>query len=335
MSIGGNDSGQHHAQPDPLVPLGPFFAEANARLGLTAHFETFMRTRRPHTRCQLSVLGRTTTLTSASTGTGTADPDAEKRCWKRLRAAIRAAADGNTAAAGAMLPAEIAAAEWDDNGHRIRIRRPGATTRAVRCARRGLKAMTPVPVLTALSQQLAGGATAAGILLAPIPLPSGHEPPPISMPYVSGRPLTGDIYRPAPGSIAGNHPTTPAVGPGAPLFPAIIPRSTLFPAAGDSSERDTAPTPTPVYTPPPSSQRTAPSPAPTRTPISVPTVDPTPSPSPSTTDLLDAPSPSPTTTDTPTSTPTPKLTVSPSPTITRTARHRHHKHLLRRIHRLG
>ena len=331
MSIGGNDSGQHHAQPDPLGPLGPFFAEANSRLGLTAHFETFMRTRRPHTRCQLSVLGRTTTLTSASTGTGTADPDAEKRCWKRLRAAIRAASEGNTSAAGAMLPAEIAAAEWDDDGHHIRIRRPGATTRAVRCARRGLKAMTPLPILTALSQPLAGGATAVGIFFAPIPITAPDEPPPFSMP-IPGRTLHGEIDRPAPGSIAGTHPMSPAIGPGAPLFPALLPRSTLLPTPGDSTGRDTASTPVTVYTPPPSSQRTAPAPvpSPTRTPVSVPSVDPTPSVSPSVTDLLDAPSP--TTADTP----TPELTVAPSPTTTQTARHLHHRHhwrLLRRIHR--
>ena len=314
---GGNDPGQHS-------PLGDAYADAST----PDRFTAWIRDRNVGTRCDLTIHGAPATITSASTSTATFDAAAEHRCWKQLRAAVQAALNGDTETAATMLPAEVAAAEWVHHGKRTRIHQPGAATRALRCARRGLKALTPLPLLGAISQPLAGGAT-AGILLAPIPLPSGHEPPPISMPYVSGRPLTGDIYRPAPRSIAGTHPTTPAVGPGAPIFPAIIPRSALFPAAGDSSERDAAPTPAPAYTPPPSSQRTAPTTSPT--PTSSPTVTSTPKPSPTATDLLDAasPSPSPSPSDTPTSEPT----VTPSPTITQTVRH-HHRKITWRHHRL-
>ena len=321
---GGNDSGQH--QPSPL---GDPYADSRTPDDFTA----WIRSRDVGTRCDLTIHGAPATITSASTNAGTFDATAEYRCWEQLRAAVQTALKGDTETAATMLPAEVAAAEWVHHGQRTRIHQPGAATRALRCARRGLKALTPLPLLGALSQPLAGGATAAGILLAPIPLPSGHEPPPISMPFQPGRPLTGDILRPAPGSIAGTHPTTPAVGPGAPLFPALLPRATLLPAAGDSTERDTAPAPAPVYTPPPSSQRTVPSPAPSRTPVSAPAKDPTPSLSPSVTGQLDAPTPSPSPTTTGTGTPTPELTVAPSPTTAKTARHlrhRHYKHLLRR-----
>lgn len=323
MSIGGNDSGQH--QPSPL---GDPYADSRT----PDRFTAWIRTRDAGTRCDLTIHGAPAVITSASAHTGAFDPTAEYASWEQLRAAVNVALNGDEEAAATMLPAEVAVAEWVHHGRRTRIRRPGAATRAVRCARRGLKALTPLPpLLGALSQPLAGGATAAGILLAPIPLPSGHEPPPISMPF-PGRPLTGDIYRPAPGSIAGTYPTTPAVGPGAPLLPAILPRSTLFPAPGDSTEQDTAPTPAPASTPPPSSQRTAPAPSPTLS--SAPTVDPTPSPSPTVTGILDAPSPSPTPSSTATPEPEPMVTPShaAAPTL-KHLRHRHHGHPLRRIHR--
>lgn len=326
MSNGGNDSGQH--QPSPL---GDPYADSRT----PDRFTAWIRTRGVGTRCDLTIHGAPATITSASAHCGAFNPTAEYGCWEQLRAAVHVALKGDTETAATMLPAEVAAAEWVHHGKRTRIHQPGAATRALRCARRGLKALTPLPpLLGALSQPLAGGATAAGFLLAPIPLPSGHEPPPISMPYVTGRTLTGDIYRPAPGSVAGIHPPPPAIGPGAPVFPAILPRSTLFPAAGDSSERDTAPTPAPAYTPPPSSQRTAPAPSPTLS--SAPTVNPTPSPSPTVTGTLDAPSPSPTPSST--TTPEPEPTVTPShaaaPTL-KHVRHRHHGHPLRRIHRRG
>lgn len=321
---GGNDSGQH--QPSPL---GDPYADSRTPDDFTA----WIRSRDVGTRCDLTIHGAPATITSASTNSATFDATAEHRCWKQLRAAVQAALNGDTDAAATMLPPEIAGAEWVHHGKRTRIHQPGAATRALRCARRNLKALAPLPLLGALSQPLAGGATAVGIFFAPIPITAPDEPPPFSMPIPGGT-LHGEIDRPAPGTIAGTHPTAPAVGPGAPLLPALLPRSTLFPAPGASTQQDTAPTPKPVHTPPPSNQRTAPAPvpSPTRTPVSLPSVDPTPSVSPSVTDLLDAPSP--TTTDTP----TPELTVAPSPTTTQTARHLHHRHHwrpLRRIHRLG
>jgi len=316
---GGNDSGQHY-------PLGDAYADASTPDKFTA----WIRDRTTGARCDLTIHGAPATITSASTNTTAIDATGELRCWKQLRAAVQTALNGDTETAAAMLPPEIAAAEWVHHGKRTRIHQPGAATRALRCARRGLKALTPIPVLGALSQPLAGGATAVGILLAPIPLPSPDEPPPFSM-AVPGRTLHGEIDRPAPGSVADAHPaTTPAVGPGAPLFPALLPRAPLFPAAGDSTEKDVAPTPVPVYTPPPATLRTAPPLAPT--PPSTPTLTPTPSaaPTPTTTGILDETSPSPT----PTDTGTPEPTVSPSPVVTQSLKHlphrRHHKHLLRR-----
>jgi hypothetical protein len=333
LSISGNDSGQHHPQDHtshstPRDHLGGFFADADAREGLTGPFMNFMRTRRPRTRCQLSVLGSPTTLTSSSTGSGQADPPAEQACWKQLRAAIRTASDGHTATAGDMLPAEIAAAEWEHDGHRVRIRRTGATVRTLRCAQRGIRALTPLPLVGALSQPFVGGATAAGIFLAPLPLTAPNDPPPYSM-ALPGRTLHGEIDRPEPRTIAGTHPTTPVVRPGAPLFPALPTPSPLIPQQGDSAEQDAAPTPVPAptYRPAPSAQRTAPA---TPAPSSTPTADPTPTPSP--TGLLNETSPTPT----PSGTPTAKPTVLPSPVVTRTLKHRHWQHhgnLLRRGHR--
>lgn len=317
---GGNDSGQH--QP---TPLGNPHADSRT----PDRFTAWIRTRTNGTRCDLTIHGAPATITSASANTGTADPTAEYACWEQLRTAVHTALNGEKEAAGTLLPAEIAAAEWVHHGQRTRIRRPGAATRAVRCARRGIKALTPLPLLGALSQPLAGGATAAGILLAPIPLTTPYDPPPYSMP-LPGRTLTGEINRPALPRIAGTHPVSPAVGPGAPLLPALPTPKPLILTPSDSAERDAAPTP--GYTPTPSSQRTAPASTPEPSPS--PTVHATPSPSPSVTDLLDdkSPSPSPTTP----STGTPEPTVSPSPVVTRTLKHphhRHHKHPLRHIHR--
>lgn len=316
---GGNDSGQHS-------PLGDAYAHAST----PDRFTAWIRDRTIGTRCALTVHGAPATITSASTSTTAIDANAELRCWEQLRAAVHTALNGDTETAAAMLPPEVAAAEWVHHGKRTRIHQPGAATRALRCARRGLKALTPLPLLGALSQPLAGSATAVGLLIAPIPFNAPTDPPPFSM-AVPGRTLHGEIDRPAPNGIADAHPTTPAIGPGAPLLPAFLPRSTLFPAPGDSTERDAAPTPEPDYTPAPSSQRTAPALALPSTPSSTPTADPTPSPSP--TGLLDAESPSPSPSPTVTDTPAVEPTVSPSPVVTQSVKHLHrghHGHLLRR-----
>jgi hypothetical protein len=327
VTIGGNDSGPHPDHSAPRDHLRWFLARAHAQAGTTSAFRNFFRTRAPGGHCTMSVLGQDTTLTAASNPTsGPADPATEYACWGQLRSAIRTANDGDIATAATLLPLELTAAEWVQDGHTIRIRRSGTTTRALRCARRKLGAFTPLPLLATLTQPLAGGATAAGILLAPIPLPSPHEPPPISMPAL-GRPLTGDVYRPAPATIPGAHPLTPAIGPGAPLFPRASTPVAVQPA--DAAGRDTAPTaPAPQpYTPPPAGQRTTPTVNPA--PSTAPTVSPSPKPSPTTTGILDETSPSPS----PTVTGTPTPPVAPSPITTRKLRHHHwpHRHPLRHL----
>jgi hypothetical protein len=320
LSIGGNDSGQH--QPSPL---GDSYADSRT----PDRFTAWIRARHAGSRCDLTIHGAPATITAASTHTGAFDANAEYACWERLRAAVNVALNGDTETAATLLPDEVAAAELTHHGGRIRIRRPGATTRAVRCARRGLKALTPLPLLGALSQPLAGGVTAAGILLAPIPLTTPHDPPPYSMP-LPDRTLNGEIDRPAPGAMAGAHPITPMVGPGAPLLPALPTAKPLILTPSDSAERDTAPAP--AYTPTPSTQRTAPASTPESSPSPTKHVPPTPSPSP--TGLLDETTPSPTPTSTGTAAPEP--TVSRSPVLTQGLKHHHHshhKHLLRRLHR--
>jgi hypothetical protein len=284
----------------------------------------WLRTRDTGAHLQMSVHAHATTITAASAA-APSDPAAEYACWRGLRAAVSAALNGDGAAAATLLPDALAAAEWVQDGRTIRIRRPGTTTRALRCARRKLGAFTPLPLLATLTQPLAGGATAAGILLAPIPVPSLHEPPPISMPAL-GRPLTGDVYRPAPAAIPGAHPVTPAIGPGAPLFPGTSTPTPVVVQPADATGRDTAPEPQP-YTPPPAVQRTTPNVNPA--PSTAPTVSPSPKPSPTTTGILDETSPSPS----PTVTGTPTPPVAPSPITTRKLRHHHwpHRHPLRHL----
>lgn len=319
MANGGGGNEQHH-------PL----SDAHIESRTPDRFAAWMRTRATGTRGNLNVCGIPAAITSASAGTGSPDPAAEYASWQQLRDAVRTALNGDTAAACTLLPPEIAAAEWLHHGRRTRIRQPGAAARAIRCARRGIKALTPLPLLGALSQPLAGGATAAGILLAPIPLTSPHDPPPYSM-AMPGRTLNGEINRPAPRTIAGTHPVTPAIGPAAPLIPAApTPTPLILTAPADSTARDTAPAPI-TYTPTPAPQRTIPTVSPTPTVPSSASPDPTPSPT--TTNVLDYTPPSSPPSGTPTGTSTPSPTTSPSPSITPTAKHthhRHHKHPLRR-----
>lgn len=327
MSTGGGNDQPHN--PDhtsqPGTPRDQFawlFTAAHDRASMTGPFTNFMRTRTAGGRCELSVLGLLTTLTSAAAATDTHDTAAESVCWRQLRTAMTAALEGDPAAGG-MLPAEITSAAWDRHGQHIRIRHPGTTTRVLQCAqragRRGIGAVTPLTLLGALSQPLIGGATAAGIALAPV-IPAPHQPTPPA-PGVA-RALTGDVWRPAPDATPDAHPVTPAIGPGAPLSSAHPTPSPLLPWPSNADERDTVPTPAVTFTPAPTRTRT-PAPA---APTQVSTPDPVPSatPTPSSGELDDTPALP--TTPAPAVTPTPTVKHFPDPW-----RHRHHKHPLRRI----
>lgn len=205
------------------------------------------------------------------------NPQRDVESYEQLKAAMKAAA---TDGIQPELPREIAMVVWEHEGRELRVCAPGTASdirRARSRFRRGLSALSPLPLLGAITQPLAGSATAVGIAMAPV-LPPVHQPDIPPAPIV--REMTGDIARPelpyAPGSVA------PRLG--ALQWTVRTPAPTAPPP--EAAAKDTTPTqprrplvsPAPVVTPPPAA-RTAPSPAPTPTPTreeaTAPTEDPT------------------------------------------------------------
>jgi hypothetical protein len=214
------------------------------------------------------------------------------------------------------MPAAISMVVWAHDSSELRICQPGtapALRRARERIRRRLTALSPLPLLGALTQPIAGSATAVGIAVAPLAPPMHPAPPPVI------REMTGDIARP-------QLPYTPdTTGPGAyPTTPAFtVPTLPTLPAPAEAAAADTnappQPDPSPVATP---NRPTAPE------PTGTPSVEP----SPVVTSKLDV--------GEPTGLPTPKATDKPAaePSTprrllhTRHRQHRHHpghrKHLL-------
>ena len=255
------------------------------------------------------------TISARSTG-----PRRDSDSFKELVAAMRAAV---TDGIQPELPPEISMVVWHHEGREVRVCAPGSAS-ALRRARirRRLSALSPLPFLGAITQPLAGSATAVGIAFAPV-LPPVQHPDLPAIPIV--REMRGEIARPAlpyaPGSV------TPA--------PAALPWTThpSVPAAPpvEATAKDTSPQPPPPFvnpTPavtPPSTARLAPSPAPTPTgeeptdPALVPTGAPTEVPT------VEASS-DPTVTPEPSPTPTVSVTELLEPTARPTRRHaKHHK----------
>lgn len=210
------------------------------------------------------------------------NPRRDVESYEQLKAAMTAAV---TDGIQPELPREIAMVVWEHEGRELRVCAPGTASdirRARGRFRRGLSALSPLPFLGAITQPLAGSATAVGIAVAPV-LPPVHHPAAPPAPIV--RQLTGDVHRPAPPYAPGSVPRAPEGLPWTfrPATPA---------APVEATAKDTAPTsppyinPTPAVTPP-STARIAPSPAPTPTgdqvtdppvaptgaPVEVPTVE--------------------------------------------------------------
>ena len=238
------------------------------------------------------------TISARSTG-----PRRDSDSFKELVAAMRAAV--TETGIQPELPAEINMIVWQHEGREFRLCAPGSAA-ALRRARirRRLSALSPLPLLGAITQPLAGSATAVGIAVAPV-LPPVHQhdtPAPVV------REMTGDIARPelpyAPGSVTPASPSLPwTIRPTAPKTP-----------PAEATARDTTPTAprpplissAPAVTSPPAA-RIAPSPTPTPGPSGGEFTDP-----------VEAP------TDPPTEVPTveasndPGVTPAPSPTPTPT-----------------
>lgn len=191
------------------------------------------------------------------------------------RAAASAASFAQLCAAMAMvdhvdgiqpeLPAELAMAAWRKDGHDLRICRPGAAPSLRRARlRRRLTALSPVPLLAALVQPVAGGAVAS---LAFVPFPPIHTAAP---PAPVVRELTGDIARPALPWLPGDHvqaPLSPLLPQPetAPTAPDAVPAASPSPTHTPATEG--TPTPSPTVTAP----QTTPSPEPTPTASTSPT----------------------------------------------------------------
>lgn len=253
----------------------------------------------PGSRHRVILDGHPTHITIGARSTG---PRRDRDSYEELVAAMRAAV--TETGIQPELPAEINMIVWQHEGREFRLCAPGSAA-ALRRARirRRLSALSPLPLLGAITQPLAGSATAVGIAIAPIP--PMHQPDAPPPPVV--REMTGDIARPAlpyaPGSIppaAGMPPWT--IHPSAPTTPPV-----------EATAKDISPAPAlpPLINPkpvdPPPAARIAPPQTPTPTPDVEESADP-----------IEAP------TDVPTETPTveasndPTVTPEPSPTPTAT-----------------
>lgn len=213
MSISANHTGAHAAAI--LASAVNQWNANSSNSDIPTTYITALRTGIPGVRYQVSVDERTINVTPARFGAPPYNPDRERASWNQLCLAFRAAElDGIQPE----LPHELTMAVWTHNGREIRICQPG-TAPAIRNARerlrRRLTALSPLPLLGALSQPVAGSATAVGIAVAPIP--PMHSTPPAPPPVVV-REMNGEINRPPLPWLSASHPehgtlampTTPA-----------------------------------------------------------------------------------------------------------------------------
>lgn len=260
----------------------------------------------PGSRHDITVNGTAARITIGARGTP--DASTEAAAFTQLRAAMTAAI---TDGIQPELPTEISMVVWEHEGREVRVCAPGSasTLRRARIRCR-LSALSPLPFLGAITQPLAGSATAVGIAFAPV-LPPVHHPDIPAIPVV--REMRGEIDRPAlpyaPGSVTPKPAALPwTIRPSAPVTPPAEatakdnspkpppPFVNPAPAATPPSTARIAPSPSP--TPAPSGEAaTAPAVVPTGAPTEVPTVgagsdptvtpDPSPTPTVSVTELLE------------------------------------------------
>lgn len=313
--------------------------DAEATL-IPGDYHRAVRTGTPGSRHRITISGDTTAHITIQAQSPSPRRDVES--YEQLKAAMNAVI---TDGIQPELPREIAMIAWEHEGRELRICAPGTASdirRARSRLRRRLSALSPLPLLGALTQPLAGSATAVGIAIAPV-VPPVHHPDIPAIPIV--KEMTGEVARSelpyAPGTV------TPAPTG----LPWTFRPATPAPPPAEATAKDaTPPAPKPplLYTPPatpaPSGSRTVPSPDPTPTPT--PTGDETGAPAEPILPTFDGPtteaSSDPTVTSEPSPEPAPTPTVSVTemlnPVLHPTREHgkhhkRHGRHPLRGIGR--
>lgn len=209
--------------------------------GAPTSFSRAVRTGTPGTRHRVTVDGVPAHITIRTQSPG---PRRDTECFTQLLAAMKAATvDGIQPE----LPAEISMVVWEHEGRELRVCAPG-TAAAIRRARKRIRdrltALSPLPLLGALTQPIAGSATAVGIAIAPVLPPANPTAPPPGI----VREMTGDIARPELPYQPGTVPVPALLGLTAPVLPTLpAPEQ----AAPDQSTQaptgpapDTAPSPT-------------------------------------------------------------------------------------------
>ncbi|TDD97562.1 hypothetical protein, partial [Actinomadura rubrisoli] len=181
MSINVDDSGAHRLIPDtPALPAAtgeprPRTALARFKAGATSlnlphDYRNAIRHGEPGD-CHSLVLDGVRvfyTLAARSKRDCCWDYQREAESWREFRAAL--AAEYHTGI-HPELPREIAAITYIRDSERVHLCRPGShpgTRRRLRDIWRRWTALSPLPLLGALTQPLAGSATAVGIALAPV-----------------------------------------------------------------------------------------------------------------------------------------------------------------------
>lgn len=301
MSISADDSGSPAHPDDELADaINGFFHHRATNSGVPPTYLRALRHGAPGSRHRITIKGRPVSIVLGHQLQRPEDPAREKQSWIKLREAVALLRSGHDCTHLA-LPREVAGVVINVDGRQVRVLRPAPLKGRLR---RRLTALSPLPLLGALTQPIAGSATAVGIAVAPIAPPIHPAPPPVV------REMTGDIARPelpyTPGTTGpGAYPTTPAF---------TVPTLPTLPAPADAAAADTnvppQPDPAPAVTPTLSA-----SPQPSSTPSI--------EPSPVVTSKLDAGEP----TGLATPRVTDKLTAEPSPPRRLLQpRHRHHRH---------
>jgi hypothetical protein len=295
-----------------------------AHSGTPPTYITAIRTGTPGSRHHTTVAEIPAQITlGTAVGPSTSSRDIAAS-FAQLRDAMHAATQTAAATDGIQpqLPAEISMVTWRHNGQELRLAAPGAapTLRRARLRRR-LTALSPLPLLGALTQPLTAPVTAIGIAIAPV-LPPVHQP---DTPAPVVQEMTGEISRPQLPYTADAHASVPTLPP-------------LLPHAEPSSAPDTAPTLAPLTV------GTVPSPTPTGSVsspagVAVPRVTSSPTPSPAITTPAPSVEPSGDTSVSPSPSPIPTPTVSPTRrggqiVHPRARRHTHHRHPQHKPHPL-
>lgn len=314
MSISVDESGIP-APRNNLTEAVASLRRAAASSGVPPAYKRALRTGTLGSRHRVTIAGQLITVILADGQRHPADPARERASWIELRDAFLNLRDGTGDNVTSALPAEVAAAVWRRNGREVRAYQPGAAPalrRTRQRIRRRLTALSPLPLLTALIQPLAGSATAVGIAVVPVlPVPA---PPPA--PAVA-TPSTGDITRPQPPYTLADLLNTPPTPTTPPLD--------LPPAEATAPDTTTPPPAVPLPTPSPSA-----TPTPTISPTATASPGTIPSPTPTPEQTTTVPQPIRTILDTLTGTPTAEPSPTPQTSATsgppRHGKHKGHRH---------